>query len=346
MRGEVTVREARPEENDGLIALDAACSMGEAVALRFDRSPDFFARAAVYERAIVLVAEVAGRLVGVAAAAIKVLRVGGIVGPWAYLFDLRVAPEARRRGVASAVGDALRARLRAAGVARTYSLVLSDNAPSLAFVSGRGSEVVRTCRIAFIGLPAEESGGPPARRVEQEEAAACADLLEEIAATRDFSPADPAAHLRGLAGPPPRAGWEGLFCVGSRGDPDAVFGLWDYSRVMRFRFRRVPPGLRAKGAWRETLDARGEAAPFFLAPLALRDPDRWPAVLTAISRAVAARPREAPPALLVLPYDAEDPALAAFAAGSGRDAGVHLVVRTGADPPLLDRPVFLDPADL
>lgn len=104
MRGEVTVREARPEENDGLIALDAACSMGEAVALRFDRSPDFFARAAAYERAIVLVAEVAGRLVGVGAAAIKVLRVGGIVGPWAYLFDLRVAPEARRGGPAGPSG--------------------------------------------------------------------------------------------------------------------------------------------------------------------------------------------------------------------------------------------------
>lgn len=215
MQGEVTVREARPEDNDGLIALDAACSMGEAVALRFDRSPDFFARAGAYERAIVLVAEVDGRLVGIGAAAFKVLRVGGSVGPWAYLFDLRVAPETRRRGVASAVGDGLRARLRAAGVSRAYSLVLSDNASSSAFVSGRGSEMVRTCRIAFVGLPAEESGGPPARRMEREEAAACAD-----------------------------------------------------------------------------------------------------------------------------------PAFAAFAAASGRDAGVHLFARTGADPPLLDRPVFLDPADL
>ena len=56
MRRSVTVREARPEDNDALIALDAACSMGEAVPLCFDRSPDFFARSAAYERAVVLVA--------------------------------------------------------------------------------------------------------------------------------------------------------------------------------------------------------------------------------------------------------------------------------------------------
>lgn len=71
MRGEVTVREARPEDNDGLIAFDAACGMGEAVALRLDRSPDFFARAGAYERAIALVAEPDGRLVGVGAAAAR-----------------------------------------------------------------------------------------------------------------------------------------------------------------------------------------------------------------------------------------------------------------------------------
>lgn len=61
MRRSVTVREARPEDNDALIALDAACSMGEAVPLCFDRSPDFFARSAAYEIAVVLVAEAAWR---------------------------------------------------------------------------------------------------------------------------------------------------------------------------------------------------------------------------------------------------------------------------------------------
>ncbi|MGH7377657.1 MAG: hypothetical protein ACREKK_09590 [Candidatus Methylomirabilales bacterium] len=49
MRRSVTVREARPEDNDALIALDAACSMGEAVPLCFDRSPDFFARSTASE---------------------------------------------------------------------------------------------------------------------------------------------------------------------------------------------------------------------------------------------------------------------------------------------------------
>lgn len=342
----VTIREARPGDNDALIALDAACSMGEAVPLFFDRSPDFFARSAPYERAVVLVAEGAGRPVGVGAAAIKVLRVGGTVEPWAYLFDLRVAPEARRQGVASALGDALRRHLRAAGVPRAYSLVLSDNAPSLAFVSGRGSEAVRLCRIALIGLPLREAGGPPARPADQEEAAACAALLEGAAAAREFAPADAAAPWARLAGLPPRLGWKGLFCLGPPGDPEAVFGIWDYSPVMRFRFRAVPPGIRAEAAWRGSLEARGEAAPFFLAPMAVRDPDLWPGVLAAVSHAVGARPREAPPALLVLPYDPGDPAFAPLAAEAGRDAGVHLFVRTAADPLLLRRPVFLDPADL
>jgi hypothetical protein len=37
------VREARPEDNDALIALSAACSMDGALGVRIERSPDFFA---------------------------------------------------------------------------------------------------------------------------------------------------------------------------------------------------------------------------------------------------------------------------------------------------------------
>jgi len=65
-----------------------------------------------------------------------------------------------------------------------------------------------------------------------------------------------------------------------------------------------------------------------------------------VSHAVAARPPGGPPALLVLPYDRGDPAFACLAAEAERDVGVHLFVRTGADPPILRRPFFLDPADL
>ncbi|MFQ6672302.1 MAG: GNAT family N-acetyltransferase, partial [Candidatus Tectimicrobiota bacterium] len=135
----MTVREATPYDNEALIALDRQCTMGEAMTLAFDRTPDFFARHKVYERWTALVAEAPdGTPVGTGGLAVKTALVGGRPVEVAYLMDLRVHPAWRRQGVAMAIGNAVRDRLVEADLAFAYIMVLKGNEASLSFVRKRG----------------------------------------------------------------------------------------------------------------------------------------------------------------------------------------------------------------
>src|SRR3990170_3950686 len=104
----LTVREAHPEDNDALIALEleSPLHLGQTT-LTFDRSPDFFRRHHLQAEHRIVVGEMDGGLVGVTAAAVHDVAIQGKTHRLAYIHHGRVHPSVRRRAVASALVLAL-----------------------------------------------------------------------------------------------------------------------------------------------------------------------------------------------------------------------------------------------
>jgi GNAT superfamily N-acetyltransferase len=63
---------------------------------------------------------------------------------WLGLFSLAVRPETRRRGIATAIVDALEGWAAGAGASRAYLQVEADNAQALAFYARRGFHIAHS----------------------------------------------------------------------------------------------------------------------------------------------------------------------------------------------------------
>jgi GNAT superfamily N-acetyltransferase len=63
---------------------------------------------------------------------------------WLGLFSLTVTPDARRRGIASTMADAIEAWAAAVGARGVYLQVEADNAGALAFYAGRGFHIAHS----------------------------------------------------------------------------------------------------------------------------------------------------------------------------------------------------------
>ena len=110
-----TIREARRDDNAGLLALTAATPMGGAIAVRSDRDPDFFRLLERRGPSRVLVAEEGGLIVGSVSASRVPVYVEGVPEEVHYLGDLKVHPDLRRSGVAAGLLKTMEDDLRAAG---------------------------------------------------------------------------------------------------------------------------------------------------------------------------------------------------------------------------------------
>lgn len=308
----------------------------------FDRSPDFFARSQPYPYWRAYVAEADQGLIGVAAVALKSVLVEGDRIQAAYFYDLRVAPDFRRLGVAKAVGDAVRAHTRSLSPGIVYSLVMEGNAPSLGFVGARGSRPLRSGALRLIPIEAVPPADPGrARRLEPWDVPAALSLVHAGHPDRDLLPFPDSASLRDRIARVDGIGFRGLYGWDSQGTVAGCFGLWEYSSVMRMRI----PQATGEWAWAAGRDLHL----VFLMPLGFRGGGD---VAEGV-RLAAARLRQAPAAggarVLAIPHDLEDPGYAALDAFRpiglnftlfGLDLGGTSNRFVGA------RPAFVDPADL
>lgn len=121
------IRDYVPELSDACVALERECAQGERFRLSF-RRPTFHARAATYERWMLLVARDEGRLVATAAIAVRPVTLHGEARTAAFCFDLRVHPSVRRRGVAAQMTQASIERAVREGASLLYSYAVGDNA--------------------------------------------------------------------------------------------------------------------------------------------------------------------------------------------------------------------------
>jgi GNAT superfamily N-acetyltransferase len=339
---EFRVREATPEDNAALLALDRQCVVAASTPVIFDRSPDFFARSRAYASWRVYVAEGDEGLVGVGAMALKLVLVNERPVQAAYFYDLRAAPGFRRLGVAKAVGDAIRAHTRSLQPAIGYSLVMEGNIPSLNFVQARGSRPLRSCALSLI--PVEAVPAADLERLtllDDAEVETALRLSRAAHPDHDLFPFPDVAILRDRLKRVEGLGFLGLHGWNFGGILSGCFGLWDYSPVMRMRILQATP----EWSWVEGRDLHQ----VFLMPLGFSGTS---GVIEAVRLAAAWVRREPAPGtarVLAVPHDLDDSAYAALDEFQPIRLAFTLFALElggGRDLSLGTRPVFVDPADL
>jgi ribosomal protein S18 acetylase RimI-like enzyme len=336
------VREAIPGDNAGLLDLDRQCVVSASTPVAFDRTPEFFARSRPYAHWRVFVAEAGSAIVGVGAMALKAVLVDDNPVQAAYFYDLRVAPQFRRLGVAKAVGDAIREYTRSLGPALGYSMVMEGNVASLSFVQGRGSEPRRTCGLSLIPVETVPPAGVTRlRALDAAEGESVLRLTRSAHPLHDLFPFPNVASLRDRLARLEGIGFSGLYGWEEGGRLAGCMGVWDYSPVMRMRI------LQAEGDWSWT--AGRDLHLVFLTPLGFHGSRE----LAETVRLAATQSRQhLPPGAtraLAIPHDLEDPAyapLCVFHPMQLRFTLFGLELTGLRSSGLGSRPVYVDPADL
>jgi len=121
----IQIREYAPEDSREALALEESCVQGKTLALKY-RRPSFHARSGVYAKHRILCARQNGRLAGIAAWAEKDVTFHGRRIKAAYLYDLRVHPDSRKKGVSIHLSRAIFEDI-GAGTDCIYTWVAGEN---------------------------------------------------------------------------------------------------------------------------------------------------------------------------------------------------------------------------
>lgn len=360
------VRDARPGDNDALLALAAACPMEGEIGMSVHREPDFFALHGLEGRSCrVGVAESEdGDVIGCVAAAERESYVFGHASRTAYVGDLKVAPRHRGGPAAGALYEWARAAVEAhGGPSRLLAIsILAGNrrmerratAPD-AHPRFTRTGTVRACSIPLLfpvrstaratGLTVER-----ARTVDLEEMIA---LWRRVAPRRQLAPVlDEATLLDWIARAPGLSLGDYWLARRRDGRLAGFVALWNQAPLKQLVVTRWSPRLRAVrhvvnalaplvGA--SELPAEGE--PLAHATIAnLCVPADGVATLAALLRIVAAESRAAGLACVNVGLDARDPLLGALRGlfAQPTDVGVWIATPSGewAGPALDDRPLY------
>jgi len=239
----VSIRVADDSDNVELLGLEKMCPQGTSLVLQFDRSPDFFLRSRVYDNYKVYVAEDEGKIVGTVGATLKEFNMNEEIVEGVYIYDLRVHPTFRGRGIGSKLVQQIMAEEDEADLA--YGIIMGENYPSIALFKRLGFQNVQD--LMFLSVPLykrREQTTSKVRKMTTDDAQSVVDLINNHYRNHDFfAPLSIDNFLnktRRLAD----YGFQGTQVVEVENRIVACAGLWDYSRIFRTSVLRVTARLK------------------------------------------------------------------------------------------------------
>jgi hypothetical protein len=345
----LVVRDARPEDGPGLVALAAACPMAGDLTLCMDRAPDFFALARLEgERWRVGVAEAGGTIVGCVTASERWAYLNGRLVRTAYVGDFKVHPAHRGGPAADALATYAREACRGYGGDQVPALltVLAGNRSMERRAPGpRGlPELTRFATVVVHSVPllwrrASRLAGlrvSPARAEDAEEMTA---LWARLAPARQLAPVlAPESWMRWLDRAPGLCMEDYLVARRADGRIAGFVAVWDQRRFKQLRVLAYSPrmalarraiNLVAPLAGAPGLPGPGAALPS-VAALHLCAPAEEPAVLRALLLHAYAERRGGEHAFLNLGLDRRDTLAAALAGLLAQPTLVNAFVTTPA----------------
>ncbi len=349
------IREATPADQAALQAVQAQCPQGTGLRFTTVNTPDFFARARAYEEAHVFLAEVDGEIAGSAAYGIRHMLLNERIQPVGYEFQYFVAPQHRRKGVASALHRRMETELRARGAALSYLITAEDNLPSMRLFESQGFTRYRTLRVPFL-LPYKEMVAPgqgAVRPARPQDLPALAALLNSTWTGFGMYTPCTAESLQAALSRLHGFSLENLLVLERNGGIAACVGYWDWRRITRItvqalnlRLRLINAALKAGRLFTAlpSLPAPGETlTQWCLTPVGFTSPQALHAVLVRINNlAVQERIGQ-----LFLVGERSAPWFSALKGFFTADTLTHLYVKPLEEGVSLSAgPVFLDAVDL
>jgi ribosomal protein S18 acetylase RimI-like enzyme len=168
MDSDISIAPFISEDDEAAIALERSCPQGNTVKLRFIRS-SFRRRSEVYDKSIIVSAKSDGRLVGVAAGALKNVIFRGKAIQVLYGYDLRVHPDFRKFGLARKLTDAVM-HYFPDRIDSYYTYVAGQNERAHAFVKrGIGAQVMIPLTYVIIPVYKKQHRVPEHNNVSMDE---------------------------------------------------------------------------------------------------------------------------------------------------------------------------------
>lgn len=245
------IREATQDDNDALIEMErrSPLDLGDRL-LTFDRGPHFFAHQEMEEHGRVLVAEDAGRLVGVVAGAWHDVLIEGQRRRLIYIHQGRMLPEYRRRHIATDLVIQNLILAREANFDAPYWLISPDNSTSLAFNRRAGAESWPVDgRFDSFDAEACPEFGDRVGSVGPDDLPRVVELINRTHAGREMFMPYTAESLQRRLSLSPAYGWRhwrGYLPAGRQGRSErglvAAAGLWDFGQSLRITEREKNTG--------------------------------------------------------------------------------------------------------
>jgi len=348
------IREAAPNDNAELQALQAQCPQGRTVIVSIVNTPDFFGRVRAYESHKVFVACEEDRIIGSAALAIRQGMVNGELSRIGYQFQFFTSPQHRRQGVAKQLHRQVEDHLIQQGAALSYCLIMEGNLPSMQLVEDQGFRRHRTLIMAslMVNREMEVASRGTVSPVAAEDLGAVARLLNETWQGYDLYEPTSAEVLARFVDRTPGYGFDHLFVLKDQGAILACLGFWDWSQIMRIRVEALSLKWRLRGLLRDVV-RRFRPMPriikpgevlrqMMLTPIGFKEPRHLGALLRHINH--QALQREIGQIFCVC--EKGHGLLDSMKGFTRIETGLHLYIKPLQRALRDDRPVFIDGIDL
>jgi L-amino acid N-acyltransferase YncA len=241
------IREATENDNLDLQLLQAKCPQGTTVIVSTVNTPDFFARAKVYEDYKVYVATEEDRIIGSTACGTRDATVNNQIIKVGHGFQTFVDPKFRGRRIAGQLNQVRENYLRQQGAALAYTIVMEGNTPSMRYIARQGFKHHRTLIMPSIMLYKEmdiKKNGK-IRPIVSGDLAAVSDLINETWQGYELYEPLTADSLSKLIARTPAYGYENIVVLEENGQILACLGFWDWSQVTQITVKALSFKMRA-----------------------------------------------------------------------------------------------------
>ena len=240
------IREATSNDNENLQNLQAQCPMGASLIVSQVNTPDFFARAKVYERHSVYVLCDHSQIIGSAASAIRDAIINGDLKRIGYEFQYFTSPDYRRKGVGVMLHRHIEDHFNKEGVALSFLVIMEGNKPSIRLFESQGFKLYRTLVMptVFSYKAVELPTVGQIRPINPKDMATVAELLNETWKSYDFYEPHLADSLARLIDRTPAFTFNDFIILEDRGKILACLGAWDWSQITKLTVKALSLRLR------------------------------------------------------------------------------------------------------